>query len=98
MPAFKFVDTSTVVLVDWRENAAQDAVALGHLDEHERELRLRFLNDPPRWRSALCRAAMRAIVCDRLGCANKQVVPVASTHGKTVAFAVGSPASFSFNM
>ena len=44
------------------------------------------------------RAATRDIVCDRLGCASKQVAPVASTHGKTVAFAVGSPTYISFNM
>lgn len=95
---FKIVDTATVVHVDLRENTAHETVALAWLTKCERERWRRFLFDGPRRRFALCRAALRAILCNRLGCENTQLEFETAEYGKPVALVDGMPVSVSFNV
>ena len=95
---FKIVNTATVVHVDLGENAAHEAAAPGWLDEHEWERCQRFLFDGPRRRFALCRAALRAILCNRLGCENEQLAFESTEHGKPVALVDGMATPISFNV
>ena len=94
----KIVDTATVVHVDLRKNTAHETVALAWLNECERERWRRFLFDGPRRRFALCRAALRAILCKRLGCENMQLEFETAEHGKPMALVDGMPVSVSFNV
>ena len=73
-------------------------MALTWLDEDERERRKRFLFDGPRRRFALCRTALRAILCDRLECENWQLAFESTKHGKPVALVDGVAAPISFNV
>ena len=95
---FKIVDTAMVVHVDLRENASNEAVALAWLNECERERGQHFVYDGPRRRFALCRAALRSILCNRLGCENKQLEFETAEHGKPMALVDGTPVSVSFNV
>ena len=94
----KIVDTATVVHVDLRKNTAHETVALAWLNECERERWRRFLFDGPRRRFALCRAALRAILCKRLGCENMQLEFETAEYGKPMALVDGMPVSVSFNV
>ena len=95
---FKIVDTATVVHVDLRENPAYEAAAIGWLNDDERERRQRFLYGGSRRRFARCRAALRAIPCNRLGCENKRLEFETAEHGKPIALVDGMPISVSFNV
>ena len=95
---FKIVDTATVAHVDLRENTVHEATALGSLSEYERKRWQRFVFDGPRRRFALCRAALRSILCNRLGCENKQLEFETAEHGKPIALVDGAPVSVSFNV
>ena len=46
----------------------------------------------------MCRAALRAIVCRRLGCSNRDLAFGLSHHGKPFALVNGIPAPVSFNV
>ena len=94
----KIVDTAAVVHVDLRENASYESAAIGWLNDHERERSRRFMYDGPRRRFALCRAALRAILCNRLGCENRRLEFETTEHGKPVALVDGMPVSVSFNV
>ena len=94
---FKTVETAKVVYVDLSEDATNEA-ALGWLNERERERWQRFLFNGPRRRYALCRAALRAILCNRLGCENKQLGFETTEHGKPMALVDGVAAPVSFNV
>ena len=94
----KIVDTAAVAHVNLRENAGYESAALGWLNDQERERWQRFVYDGPRRRFALCRAALRSILCDRLGCENKRLEFETTEHGKPVALVDGTPISVSFNV
>ncbi len=91
------VDAATVLHVDLSENPARESTALGWLDESERERLRRFLFDGPRRRFALCRAALRATLCNRLGCDNERLSIETTEHGKPFALVDGNRAAISFN-
>ena len=95
---FRTVDTATVVHVDLTENAAHEAAALTWLDEQERDRSSRYLFDGPRRRFVLCRAALRAILSERLGCSNERLAFDVAEHGKPVALVEGVPTPISFNV
>lgn len=95
---FKIVDTATVVHVDLTENTAHETTASAWLNECERERGRHFVYGGPRRRFALCRAALRAILCNRLGCENKQLEFKAAEYGKPIAMVDGMPVSVSFNV
>ena len=52
----------------------------------------------PKRRFALCRAALRRIICERLGCANDELAFGEAEHGKPYAVVMGQKASISFNV
>ena len=95
---FRTVDAATVLHVDLSESPSHESAALGWLDESERERLRRFFFDGPRRRFALCRAALRATLCDRLGCDNERLNIETTEHGKPFALVDGNRAAISFNV
>ena len=84
-----------VVHVDVTPHPAREEAALSWLDEGERSRRERFRHDGRRRQYTLCRAALRAILCDRLGCGNEELSFVESERGKPHALLRGAPAPVS---
>ena len=68
------------------------------LDGGERERCTRFLVQRPRREFRLCRAALRALLCRRLGCRNDALAFAPAEHGKPFALVDGAPAPVSFNV
>ena len=95
---FRLVGEATVVHVDLTPNAAREAEAMGWLDEPEKTRWRRFQFAGPRCRFGLCRAALRAMLCRRLGCENGQLAFETSRHGKPFATVDGMPVPDSFNV
>ena len=82
----------------WRTPPAREAVALAALDEGERVRWSRFQYPGPRRRFALCRAALRDVLCRQLGCDNSELEFETSKYGKPSALVNQAPAPFSFNV
>ncbi len=95
---FGRVDDVSVFHVDLVPHEGREAEALGWLDEQERSRRQSFGSLDARRRFVLCRAALRAIVCRRMGCANESLAFVATEHGKPVGQVDGNPVAVSFNV
>ena len=84
--------------VDLEPDASREAEALNLLDAEE-HARLRCFRHPRRRREfILCRAALRALLCHRLGCRNTELAFAASRHGKPYALVDGDPNPVSFNV
>ncbi len=92
------IDGIEIVHVDLAIDAARESEALSWLDAYEKERWGRFLVDRPRNEFALCRAALRIHLCDRIGCENDCLSFGYGEHGKPFAVVNGSPAPFSFNV
>ncbi len=84
--------------VDLSPHPPREAEAFSWLDEQERVRAGRFIGAAPRRGFALCRAALRALLCDELGCRNEQLAFGASEHGKPFAIVQGLPARISCNV
>lgn len=95
---FRTVDTATVVHVDLTPHVTREATAWAWLDEQEQARWRRYQHAGARRRFALCRAALRAMLCAQLGCRNEQLTFGASRYGKPFALVQGIPASSSFNV
>ena len=91
-------DRVRVVHVDLAPDAEREAQAVRWLDPNEKERMDRFRIDRPRREFALCRAALRTILCDLLGCANELLSFGFGEHGKPYALVAGQAASVSFNL
>ena len=87
----------TVVHVDLSSNAERETEAFAWLDGAERST---WEKGVPvvRRRFSLCRAALRAILCSRLGCSNEQLSFGASSHGKPFAVVRGARSPVNFNV
>ena len=68
------------------------------LDAQEQSRWRRYQYDGPRRQFALCRAALRAVLCRKLGCRNEQLAFGLSQYGKPFATVHGEPAPVSFNV
>ena len=68
------------------------------LNEEERTRWRQYPLPGPRRRFALCRAALRAILCSQLGCSNERLSFGASSYGKPFALVDEAPAAISFNL
>lgn len=68
------------------------------LSDEERRRWERFLRSGPRRRFALCRAALRAVLCSRLGCDNRDLAFEVSEYGKPFALLRGERAPIGFNV
>ena len=95
---FRTVDDVVVLYVDLRPDAARETEAFAWLDDAEQDRCGRFQHDGPRRRFALCRAALRAVLCDLLGCSNGQLSFLANEFGKPFAILHGEMAKISFNV
>ena len=87
-----------VMHVDLTPHAGREALALSWLDESEQAEWRRFLYPGPRRRFALCRAALRSLLCTKLGCANAQLTFGYACHGKPFAVIGDSRATVGFNV
>ena len=68
------------------------------LDSNEQAKGRRYLHPRPRRQFALCRAALRASLCHRLGCRNEQLSFDTARYGKPYALVNGVRASIGFNV
>ncbi len=87
-----------VLHVDLTANKQREAHACSLLDEDERARWSRFVHPGARRRFGLCRAALRIILCERLGCANRALSFGYTRRDKPFALVNGSPAPVSFNV
>ena len=92
------VGSAVVSHVDLSPHPAREAEAFSWLDAEERERARRFIGTGPRRRFTLCRAALRALLCDEIRCRNDQLTLGAAEHGKPFAIVQGTPARVSFNV
>ncbi len=80
-----------------RPDPAREAEAFAWLDREERSAWRRCLPGPRR-RFSLCRAALRAILCNRIDCRNDQLSFGLSSYGKPFAVVSGARSPVSFNV
>lgn len=95
---FKVVGEVTVLHVDLAPTSAHEEAAFDWLDRNERNRWRQFRVDRPRRQFALCRAALRANLCERLACTNDQLAFGFRKHGKPFAIVDGLPSTASFNV
>ena len=95
---YRTLGDTTVLHVDLRPHADHEADSLAWLDTAERRRRQRFEIPGPGRRYALCRAALRAVLADRLACRNERITFGAGDHGKPFAMVDGVRAGISFNL
>lgn len=95
---FRTVGAADVLHVDLAPHAQYEATAAALLDDDEHRRADRFLYPGPRRRYVLLRAALRTLLCDRLGCDNDDLAFQTAEHGKPYAVVHGDPASLQFNV
>ena len=89
---------TTVVHVDLSARPDREARALALLDDGERARWSEFRYPGPRRRFALCRAALRTILADQLGCPAGRVSFGTADLGKPYCLLGNEPAPVSFNV
>ena len=98
MSEWRTIGDSAVFHVDLRAQACSETDALAWLDEGERDRRCRFRHPSARRRFTVCRAAVRRLLCLRLGCRNRDLAFNTSRYGKPYALVRGTLAKVSFNV
>lgn len=96
--AFGKADAVDVFHVDAAPDAHRIAAATAWLDADERRRLRRCAHEGARLRFALCRGALRAILCAELGCTNERLTFATARHGKPFALIGAQPAPVSFNL
>ena len=96
--AFRKVGAAEVLHVELTPHSKNEAVASTLLSHAEHRRADRFLYPGPRRRYILLRAALRYLLCDRLGCGNDTLSFQTAKHGKPYAVVHGAPASIQFNV
>ena len=91
-------DGATILHVDLTADAEREARAVALLDDAEQSRRRRFLAAHARREFALCRAALRVVLAERLGCGNRQLSFGYLEHGKPFAMVDGRRADTGFNV
>ena len=87
-----------ILHVDLRPDPSHEERAVALLDEHERARWNRFVVRGARRRFALCRAALRVNLCERLDCPNRELSFGYLRHGKPYAKVGGVRSEASFNV
>ena len=87
-----------VTHVDLTPCADREKYAVAWLHRQERARCRGYLHSRPRRQFALCRAALRAILCGELGCGNEALSFGSLSHGKPYALVGGVRAPISFNV
>lgn len=95
---FEEVEGAAIVHVDLTPNTAHEEEAFALLDADERARWKRFLYPAPARRYALCRGALRALLCRQLACSNHALVFGAAERGKPYALVRGARASIGFSV
>ena len=95
---FGVVDGITVIHVDLRPDPHREKEATTWLDRAETERLRRFRVERPRREFALCRAALRANLCNLLDCTNDRLSFGVHEHGKPFAVVEGRAAPLGFNV
>lgn len=96
--AFRKIDDILVVHVDLTPHNDQVSRAAQWLDQTEKARWRRYRVDRPQREFALCRAALRVVLCSRLGCENNQLSVGVTGYGKPFALVNGVTAPVSFNV
>ena len=96
--SFREVGFATVIHVDLTPHASREASSALWLNEEERARWRQYPLPGPRRRFALCRAALRAVLCNQLGCSNERLSFGSSSYGKPFALVDGAPAAIRFNL
>ena len=92
------IEGVTILHVDLSPDTEREARALRLLDDEERARWRRFLSVRARREFALCRAALRATLSERLGCSNRQLAFGYLEHGKPFAQVHGQRTAIGFNV
>lgn len=92
------VDGAIVLHVNLSPEADREARAFDLLDEEEKQRWRRFRVETARRRFALCRAALRINLAERLGCSNARLSFGYLEHGKPFARVNGRRVSVGFNV
>ena len=95
---FLEIEDKLVLHVDLSPREGAEECALPWLDETERARWRRFWFDRPKREFALCRAALRSILCSWLDCKNDQLAFGALEQGKPFALVSGLAAPVSFSV
>ena len=95
---FRELDGAAVIHVDLTADANREAEAVAWLDHEERVRWEGYPYSGPRRQFLLCRAALRATLCEQLGCANEDLAFPTTEHGKPWASVGGAEAPISFNV
>ena len=90
--------SATVVHVDLAPNEGHETSALSWLDDNELGRWQKFVHPGARRRFGLCRAALRALLCERLDCDNDRLSFGMSRYEKPFALVDYLPAPVSFNI
>ena len=96
--SFKDIRGISVVHVDLSPHAPREGAAVRLLDCREKDRWQRYAYSGPRRRFLLCRAALRAMLCEHLACDNGQLGFATTRYGKPVAQVNNMPALVSFNV
>lgn len=95
---YRDIGTATVTLVDLSPQVDHEMSAVSWLDEDEHLRWQRYLHLGARRRFAMCRAALRSILCRQLACQNEQLAFGVSQHGKPFALVDNVAATINFNV
>ena len=91
-------EDSLILHVDLRSHAERQERAFALLDGPEKARWSRFAVKDAQHQYALCRAALRVNLCERLGCSNQELSFGYLEHGKPYAKVNGTRSSASFNV
>ena len=89
---------SIILHVDLQPDPHREERALALLDDHEQARWNRFVVSRARRQFALCRAALRVNLCERLGCSNRELSFGYRRHGKPFARVNGVRSNARFNV
>ena len=95
---FRKVGAAEVLHVELMPHSENETAASTLLSHGEHRRADRFLYPGPRRRYILLRAALRSLLCDRLGCSNDALSFKREKQGKPYAVVNGTPASIQFNV
>lgn len=95
---YRIIENIRIYKVDAADVRGREKDALRWLDQGELERWHDFALPDPKRRFALCRAALRSILCDHLGCANSELSFGEAEKGKPFAMVGGKRVEVGFNV
>ena len=88
----------SVVHIGLAPDETRERHAVSWLHEQELQRWQRYQVDRARREFALCRSALRYLLCQQLGCDNSELSIAVADHGKPYALLYGKPVSIRFNV